>query len=54
MCLLGFLKFHLLNWPAIINFNMPDIWQTNSENFQLEKIQNVRLSAIINFNMPDI
>ena len=25
-----------------------------SENFELEQIQNGRLSAIINFNMPDI
>ena len=44
---------------AIINLNMPDIWQTEPDReqnvqFQLDQIQNGRLEVIIDINMDNI
>ena len=47
MCLLGLMKFDLLKWPTIINFNMPDIWQTLPDSQTITMKQNVQFQVRI-------
>ena len=47
MCLLGLMKFDLLKWPTIINFNIPDIWQTLPDSQTITMKQNVQFQVRI-------